>query len=135
MATAGCQKQAAPVARETPHATAEPTALAAAESWLDTVDKGDFGKSWDDAATTFKAVITRGDWDKALQSVRQPLGKVISRKITFQRRTKTLPGAPDGDYVTIQYETAFENKANAFETVTPMLDKDGQWRVSGYYVK
>ncbi|MGB5422961.1 MAG: DUF4019 domain-containing protein [Desulfobacterales bacterium] len=28
-----------------------------------------------------------------------------------------------------------ENKASAVETITPMLDKDGQWRVSGYYIK
>ncbi|MGA9534411.1 MAG: DUF4019 domain-containing protein [Desulfobacterales bacterium] len=27
------------------------------------------------------------------------------------------------------------NKTSAVETITPMLDKDGQWRVSGYYIK
>ena len=29
-----------------------------------------------------------------------------------------LPGAPDGEYVVIQFETAFQNKARAVETVT-----------------
>jgi hypothetical protein len=43
--------------------------------------------------------------------------------------------APDGEYVVIQFEASFENKKSAIETVTPMLDKDGNWRVSGYYVK
>jgi hypothetical protein len=47
----------------------------------------------------------------------------------------SLAGAPDGEYVVIQYETSFENKKSSIETVTPMLDKDGKWRVSGYYVK
>jgi hypothetical protein len=28
-----------------------------------------------------------------------------------------------------------ENKAAAVETVTPMLDADGVWRVSGYFVR
>jgi len=42
---------------------------------------------------------------------------------------------PDGDYVIIQFDTSFENKKSAIETVTPMLDKDGVWRVSGYYIK
>jgi hypothetical protein len=37
--------------------------------------------------------------------------------------------------VVIQYETIFEKKQSAIETVTPMLDKDGKWRVSGYYIK
>jgi len=46
-----------------------------------------------------------------------------------------LPGAPDGKYVVIQYDTAFANKAAAIETITPMLDADNQWRVSGYYIR
>ena len=49
--------------------------------------------------------------------------------------TTTAPGAPDGEYVIIQFESAFEHKASAIETVTPMRDKDGQWRVSGYFLK
>jgi hypothetical protein len=46
-----------------------------------------------------------------------------------------LPGAPEGKYVVIQYETVFENRASAVETVTPMLDPDGVWRVSGYFIR
>jgi hypothetical protein len=49
--------------------------------------------------------------------------------------TRTLPGAPDGDYVVIQYRTRFEHKAAAVETVPPMRDADGQWRVSGYFIR
>ncbi|HBC56316.1 MAG TPA: hypothetical protein DCZ03_04050, partial [Gammaproteobacteria bacterium] len=36
--------------------------------------------------------------------------------------------------VVIQYMTEFENKANAVETITPMLDKDNRWRITGYYI-
>jgi ribosomal protein S17E len=46
-----------------------------------------------------------------------------------------LIGAPDGEYIVIQFETSFENKKAAIETVTPMMDKDWRWRVSGYYIK
>ena len=46
-----------------------------------------------------------------------------------------LPGAPDGRYVVIQFDTAFENKASSVETVTPMADPDGAWRVAGYFIK
>jgi hypothetical protein len=60
---------------------------------------------------------------------------VVARKLKSKQYTRTLPGAPDGEYVVIQYETTFENKQSATETVTPMLDKDGVWRVSGYYIK
>jgi hypothetical protein len=47
----------------------------------------------------------------------------------------SLPGAPDGKYVVIRYASSFQNKKSAMETVTPMLDKDGKWHVSGYYIK
>jgi hypothetical protein len=49
--------------------------------------------------------------------------------------TTQLPGAPDGEYVVLQYDTSFEHKKTAIETVTPVMDKDGKWRVSGYYIK
>jgi hypothetical protein len=47
----------------------------------------------------------------------------------------SLPGAPDGEYVVIQFMSSFENKRFAIETVTPMKDKDAKWRVSGYYMR
>jgi hypothetical protein len=49
--------------------------------------------------------------------------------------TTTLPGAPDGEYVVIQYQSSFGKKNLAVETVTPMLDQDGVWRVSGYFIR
>jgi len=40
-----------------------------------------------------------------------------------------------GGYVVIKFNTNFEHQAAATETVTPMKDSDGEWRVSGYYIK
>jgi hypothetical protein len=70
-----------------------------------------------------------------MRATRDPLGKVLSRKLKSATYAKTLPGAPDCDYVVIQYDSGFEHKQSAVETVTPMLDKDGKWRVSGYHIK
>jgi dihydrofolate reductase len=66
---------------------------------------------------------------------RPPLGKVVSRKVVSRQYSEKLPAAPDGKYVTIRYETVFENKASAVETITPMLDPDGVFRVSGHYIR
>jgi Protein of unknown function (DUF4019) len=68
-------------------------------------------------------------------AVRSPLGKVISRKLKLKQYATSLPGAPDGKYVVIQFETSFEKKKSSVETITPMKEKDGTWRVSGYYIK
>jgi len=83
----------------------------------------------------FKAHVSREQWQSMLYATRDPLGKMLSRKLKSATYTKTLPGAPDGEYVVIQYESSFEHKQSAVETVTPMLDKDGKWRVSGYFIK
>lgn len=107
----------------------------AAEAWLKLVDEGKYQESWDDASTSFKDHVTAEQWSKMIGVARNPLGAVISRNFKLARYSTSLPGAPDGEYVVIQYDTSFANKKAAVETITPMLDKDGQWRVSGYYIK
>ena len=70
-----------------------------------------------------------------MTGVRKPLGNMISRKVQSKIYTASLPGAPDGEYVVIEFVTSFEKKKSAIETITSMLDRDGKWRVSGYYIK
>ena len=106
-----------------------------AESWLALVDAGKYGESWDEAASIFKNAISRQKWESTSRSVRQPLGELKSRRLLVAEYTTELPGVPDGEYVIIQYKSSFENKKSAVETITPMMDKDGKWRVSGYYIK
>jgi len=70
-----------------------------------------------------------------MNAYRKLLGKTIFRKIESNQYTTSLPGAPDGEYFVIQCKTSFSNKKSAIETITPMKDRDGKWRVSGYYIK
>jgi hypothetical protein len=35
----------------------------------------------------------------------------------------------------MQFDTSFENKKSAVETVTFMREKDGTWKAAGYYIK
>ncbi len=114
---------------------AEKGAITASGAWLSLVDEGNYAESWNQAAGLFKNAVTKEQWQSTVKAVRTPLGKVVVRKLKSKKYTETMPGAPDGEYVVIQYETTFENKKSAVETVTPMLDKDGKWRVSGYYIK
>lgn len=106
-----------------------------AEKWLALVDSGKYAESWDEASELFKSAITKEQWQKTLKSTLGPLGKLQSRKLKSATFAKSLPGAPDGEYVVIQYDSSFENKKSAVETLTPMRDKDGTWRVSGYFIR
>ena len=110
-------------------------AVEAARQWLALVDKGDYATSWESAAEYFRGNVTKDQWSKLLTGARKPLGEVTSRKVKAKHYSTTLPGAPDGEYVVIQFETAFENKRSAVETVTPMKGSTGAWRVSGYFIK
>ena len=113
----------------------EQVAQQSSEAWLALVDSGKYADSWQEASHFFKASVSKEQWQSMLRASRDPLGKMLSRKLKSATYTKTMPGAPDGDYVVIQYQSSFEHKQSAVETVTPMLDKDGKWRVSGYYIK
>ncbi len=113
----------------------EKSGIESAQSWLEFVDNEKYTESWEEAAEFFKSAITKEKWAETIQVVRKPFGKVISRKLKSQKYMTSLPGATDGEYVVIQYNTEFENKKVTIETITPMLDDDGKWRVSGYFIK
>lgn len=110
-------------------------AFRAANFWLALVDAGNYAKSWEMAAAYFKGAVQEEQWVASMKAIREPLGKTHYRTLKYKKYTTTLPGAPDGEYVVLQFETSFQNKRSAIETVTPMRDKDGKWRVSGYYIK
>lgn len=110
-------------------------AVDAANRWLALADADDAAATWDQAAPSLRAAVPKAGWSGALKQVRQTFGAVKSRKVASSEFKRSLPGAPDGEYVVIQYDTQFEHKAHAVETVVPMRDQDGSWKVSGYFVK
>jgi hypothetical protein len=114
---------------------AEELARAAAESWLEHIDRDDTATSWSAAHSGFRAAIPQEAWSTAVRQALAPLGPFRRRSFTSAEYHSELPGAPDGHYVVLIYATAFEKKAHAIETVVPALDTDGIWRVSGYFVK
>ena len=107
----------------------------AALTWLALIDDAKYRESWEQAASLFKCRISRSQWIGALRSTQAPFGKVQSRSFLGAAYDTKFPGVPDGKYVVIRYRTAFEHKEEAVETVTPMLDQDGIWRVSGYFIR
>jgi Protein of unknown function (DUF4019) len=113
----------------------EADAERAAETWLAKVDAGKYAESWTEAAAPFRAAIDQPGWLDALTRVRAPLGALKSRALKSAHYAKSLPGVPDGEYVVVQFDAAFDEKQQAVETVTPMKEADGQWRVSGYFIK
>jgi hypothetical protein len=114
---------------------AEDAAIKSAKAWLALVDSEQYGESWDEAARFFKDAVPKIKWQQTMKALRKPFGKNMSRELKSKSYQTSLPGAPDGEYVVIQFTASFEHKKSALETITPMREKDGTWRVSGYYMK
>ena len=72
-------------------------AEAAALAWLALTDAGDYPRSWDQAAGYFQASISKPNWIHAVGNVRQPLGRLISRKVRSAKYTRSLSGGFDSD--------------------------------------
>ena len=115
--------------------TKEQNAIQQAEHWLSIVDSEQYGDSWNMAALFFRNAVPQDQWIASMNAYRRPLGAMIERTMKSNQYMTSLPGAPDGEYVVIQFNTVFENKKETIETITPMLDHDGVWRVSGYFIK
>ncbi len=106
-----------------------------AHTWLLGVDQGDYAKSWQEAAESFQKAVTPEQWQLSLTEARASLGAVISRQPLAAQYKPAVPNAPMDEYVVIQYQTRFTNHTTAIETLTPIRERDGAWRVSGYYIQ
>ena len=114
--------------------TSEAAALQAAEAWLKLIDTGQYGASWDQASAMFRKAVSRSTWEKKAGAAREPLGKVLERKVASQELTHELPGAPDGTYVVLIFDTRFEHKERGHETVIMTLD-DIRFRAASYFIR
>ena len=128
------KKEAADTQASVPPEILEP-AVAAAETWLQLVDAGETSNAWNGVSAYMKATIDQGQFQKALAAIDSALGKVARRELGSTQLLSSMPSAPDGQYVVLRYEAERERKKSAIETVIPMLDVDGKWRVSGYDVR
>lgn len=110
------------------------SAQESALSWLTLTDNGQFEASWNNASTFFQSAISESDWARSLNDARSSFGEMETREIASATFSRTLPGAPDGNYVLFQFDTSFEKQASAMETLSMMKDGEDVWRVAGYLI-
>ncbi len=104
------------------------------KKWLQLVDSGKYSESWNETDSFFQQQITQEKWTKVIDNVRTPLGKVVSRKKISSKEFTSLPGAPVGKYIVLQFKTAFQNKKESTETLT-LSNSNEIWSVIGYFIK
>lgn len=111
---------------------AEKNATSAAQSWLSINDAGQYPQSWTAAAPYLERAAAQPQWEASMNKMRKPLGNVLARRKKSAAETTTALG---DSCVVIQFDTSFEHKQSATETVTVMPENDGQWKVAGYFIQ
>ncbi len=107
---------------------------AAALKWLNDFNNKEYVKCWKNSSSLIHNTLTEKNFIQTFSGVRKNFGKVKSRKLVNLYPANTLPGAPDGHYVVFIFETTFEHKQHAIESMTTVFEDD-RWWVAGYYVK
>jgi hypothetical protein len=113
----------------------EKAATAGTSDWLILIDSHQYGESWFQASSDFRGATSKEQWIHALDTVRTPLGKLVSRQLKSANYTTKLPNVHAGEYVVIQYETSYEKAADMNETLVMMLERNGSWKANGYFIK
>ena len=116
------------------HDEAKKRAIVTAESWLALVDDGKYGESWDAAAEYLKNAMAKDAFVKSLTATRKPLDKLKGREVNSKDYRTSLPGhlrRIRRDPV----QDGLRKQEVGHRDDTPMLDKDGKWKVSGYFIR
>lgn len=113
----------------------ENAALQSAENFLELIDNGNYGASWESASRIFQVRCGRQRWGEKLEGIRPFIGRVLGRTVRSVHFRDSYPEAPDGQYVIILFDSSFAHKEHAVEVVTTMLEDDGQWRVFNYSLR
>ena len=108
--------------------------LTSANAWVSLVDARRWNDSWTETGSLFKSQMPQERWASTIAPVREPLGPVSSRALKSVTKSNSLPGAPDGEYEVVQFQTSFANKSDATETVVLAHEETG-WKVDGYFIR
>lgn len=122
-------RAAAPAGQNTETERAGQTA---AHAWLLLLDRKDWGTAWDASSVMFRQSVPLPAWMEGVPKLREPFGAFVERLPVEAVYRQTLPGRPDGHYVTAVFASRFAGKAQVEEVVTTVREPDGRWRVTGY---
>lgn len=123
---------AGPLAAQTPD---EAAAKEMSDRWLTLVDDGDFEASWTEAGRIFQQSVAQDGWTQQIAALRQQVGEAERREYVTAQSTSNPPGAPPGDYVSIQYRSEFSTAGPAVEMVVLTREEGRGWRVVGYFLQ
>jgi predicted Ser/Thr protein kinase len=97
-------------------------------AWLSLMDAGNYAQSWEAGSRSFRWAVTKGDWMEALEKVRRPLGKIISRKLVSTKYSAL------GYRCEAKFDSSFDGLKSTAETVVFTRQWNGEWKPAGYLI-
>jgi hypothetical protein len=111
----------------------ENEARAAALHWLRLLDTGDYEEAFEFEAQDFRMFRTQSQFVRLMQARRAPFGNALSRNFIGAAHVEKFVGAPEGNYESVLFKTAFEHKNPTAERVILIKQPIG-WRVIDYRI-
>lgn len=116
---------AAPLPASASVAIAPSDAVGAALNFLELVDAARWDDSYRATGTEFQRLNTLATWQRVSETVRAPLGAVISRRLVSDDVVPSSQG-----YRLVKFRTDFAKKPGTLETVT-LAREGGDWKITG----
>ena len=88
-----------------------------AVSFLELMDQARYDDAWLSMSTLFQTLNNQPQWQNRQQTIRAAYGALSSRQLDRISYRQTYTLSPDGEYVVVQFDSSFTNKADTFETV------------------
>lgn len=124
-----------PKLRQTPEADKAQEAVASTMAFLEQIDARQYDDSWRAAAELLRQKVTQEDWADQLSKTSATTGPVLARSQKTISYSTQAKDSPEGEYIVLVFDTSFQHKERATETVTVMLEEDNVWRVAGYFIQ
>lgn len=106
-----------------------------AKSWMQMLDQGNADASWQALSPLFSSQLSKGDWQASVKGLRMTFGPTGTRTLLSSQYKTSSYGAPDGDYVDVQFTTDYGNAPSRKETVTLVREASGDWKVAGFAIE
>lgn len=123
-----------PILNERPDTEKAEKATVAAMVFLQLVDAGKYAESWELAADLMKEKVTRQEWVEKLTKARVLSGALIKRSEKDVSYSTSAQDSPEGEYITLTFDSKYQHAESVSEYVTMMLEGD-RWRVAGYFIQ
>ncbi len=123
-----------PILSERPDTEKAEKAPAVAMEFLHLIDAEKYAESWESAADLMKEKVTQKEWVEKLTKARVLSGALVKRAEKSTSYSTSAEDSPEGEYIALTFDSAYQRAESVSEYVTVMLEGD-RWRVAGYFMQ